>query len=182
MLTIVVPASNGKLFNEATQEFIVTKETTLQLEHSLVSVSKWESKWKKPFLNSDKSVEESIDYIKCMTINHNVVANEIYQILDNTIMSQIMSYIGDPMTATTITKDLAEKQSREIVTAEIIYYWMIAQQIPFECRKWHLNKLLTLIRVCAIKNTPPKKMRKGEIMARNRALNNARRAKLGTSG
>lgn len=181
MLIVVVPATDGKLFNEVTQEFINTKETTLQLEHSLVSVSKWESKWKKPFINSDKSVEESVDYIKCMTVNHNI-QDEVYQILDDSVMQKIMDYIGDPMTATTITKDLAERQSREVITAEIIYYWMIAQNIPFECRKWHLNKLLTLIRVCAIKNAPPKKMKKGEIMARNKSLNAARRAQLGTRG
>lgn len=179
MLTIVVPS--GELFNEETNAFIDTKETVLQLEHSLVSVSKWESKWKKPFLNSDKTVEESIDYIKCMTINHNVPDN-VYLTLKNDLMTQIMDYISDPMTATTIVKDLADRQSREVITAEIIYYWMIAQQIPFECRKWHLNKLLTLIRVCSIKNSPPKRMKKGEILARNKSLNAARRAQLGTRG
>ncbi len=180
MLTIVVPAR--ELFNEATQEFIHTKETTLQLEHSLVSVSKWESKWKKPFLNSEKTVEESIDYIKCMTITHNTVPDIVYTVLNNTIMQEIMDYISDTMTATTITKDIAERQSREVITAEIIYYWMIAQQIPFECRKWHLNKLLTLIRVCSIKNAPPKKMKKGQIMQQNKSLNAARRAHLNSKG
>ena len=181
MLILVVPATNGQLFNDATQEFLSTKEAVLQLEHSLVSVSKWESKWKKPFLNSDKTIEESLDYIRCMTINHGIQP-EVYRVLNNDLMQQVLDYISDPMTATTIVKDLAERQSREIITAEIIYYWMIAQNIPFECRKWHLNKLLTLIRVCAIKSTPPKKMRKGEILARNRALNDARRAQYGTNG
>ena len=116
-----------------------------------------------------------------MTINHGIQP-EVYRVLNNDLMQQVLDYISDPMTATTIVKDLAERQSREIITAEIIYYWMIAQNIPFECRKWHLNKLLTLIRVCAIKSTPPKKMRKGEILARNRALNDARRAQYGTNG
>ena len=109
MLTIVVPS--GELFNEETNAFIDTKETVLQLEHSLVSVSKWESKWKKPFLNSDKTVEESIDYIKCMTINHNVPDN-VYLTLKNDLMTQIMDYISDPMTATTIVKDLADRYKR----------------------------------------------------------------------
>ena len=181
MLILVVPATNGQLFNDATQEFLSTKEAVLQLEHSLVSVSKWESKWKKPFLNSDKTIEESLDYIKCMTINHNV-DDTVYRVMTNDLMQQVMDYISDSMTATTITKDLADRQSREVITAEIIYYWMIAQNVPFECRKWHLNKLLTLIRVCAIKNAPPKKMKRGEIMSRNKALNAARRAQLGTSG
>ena len=180
MLTIVVPAR--ELFNEATQEFIHTKETTLQLEHSLVSVSKWESKWKKPFLNSEKTVEESIDYIKCMTITHNTVPDIVYTVLNNTIMQEIMDYISDTMTATTITKDIAERQSREVITAEIIYYWMIAQNIPFECQKWHLNRLLTLIKVCNIKNQPQKKMGRKEMLHSRAALNAARRKEYNSKG
>lgn len=179
MLSIEI--SGGELFDEKNEEFINVKSMILQLEHSLVSISKWESKWKKPFLHSEKTEEESLDYIKCMTINHNV-PDYVYKILNGNDMKQIMDYIADPMTATTFPQEITKKFNREIVTAERIYYWMIAQQIPFECRKWHLNKLITLIKVCALENTPPKKMSKKDILARNSALNAARKAKLNTRG
>jgi len=169
------------LFNPKTETFIHIKEQYIQLEHSLKSVYEWESKWKKPFLSKDeKSLEETIDYIRCMTITPKV--NElVYNILTQDKITEIYSYINDPMTATTFTK-LNKPHSREIITAEIIYYDMIQMQIPFECEKWHLNKLLTLIEVCSRKNAPAKKMSQKEIMARNRSLNKARRAKTGSRG
>lgn len=178
MLIIDVPES--EFFNEELNEFQKVKGWQLQLEHSLVSISKWESKWKKPFLSSDKTAEESLDYIKCMTVNHGV-ADYLYLSLNSDQLQKITDYIGDAMTATTFTNEQV-RGKKEIVTAELIYYWMIAQNIPYECRKWHLNKLLTLIRVCAIKNAPPKKMSKREIMQQNSSLNAARKAKLNTRG
>lgn len=178
MLIIKVP--DQEFFNEQTQEFFILKGQTLQLEHSLVSLSKWESKWNKPFLSKDeKSMEETIDYIKCMTITQNV-KSYIYKILTNENIREINKYIDSSMTATTF--DNHGTPSREIITSEIIYYWMISLNIPFECQKWHLNRLLTLIRVCNLKNAPPKKMSKKEIMNRNAALNAARRKKLNTKG
>lgn len=179
MLIIKIPAS--EMFNDATQEFIQVKEQTLQLEHSLVSLSKWESKWNKPFFSkTEKTLAETLDYIKCMTITQNVKP-EVYSRLSASNIDEINKYIEAPMTATTFS-NLNVGGSREIVTSEIIYYWMIALNVPMECQKWHLNRLLTLIRVCNIKNTPPKKMNRREIMNRNAALNAARRKQLNSKG
>lgn len=180
MLQIVIPGQ--ELWDEQKQEFINTKEQVLQLEHSLISLSKWEAKWCKVFLSKqEKTQEEIIDYIKCMTITPNVDP-EVYNHLTRENIKEIEDYIAAPMTATYFSSDNAGKSSREQVTSELIYYWMIALNIPFECQKWHLNRLLTLIKVCNIKNQPPKKMSKREIMSRNAALNAARRQQLNTKG
>lgn len=180
MLRITVPAD--ELWDENVGEFIPVKEQTLQLEHSLVSLSKWESKWCKAFFSKeDKSREETLDYIKCMTLTQNVKP-EVYLGLTRENIDEINKYIAAPMTATVFSDNAMRKHSREIITSELIYYWMIALNIPFECQKWHLNRLLTLIRVCEIKNTPPKKMSRGEIIRRNSALNAARRRSMNTRG
>jgi hypothetical protein len=180
MLQITIPAVEQ--WDERKQEFVITKEQTLQLEHSLVSLSKWESKWCKPFLTKqEKTFEETLDYIKCMTITQNVNP-EVYNYLTNKNIEEINNYINAPMTATYFSDDKIAKTSREQITAELIYYWMIALNIPFECQKWHLNRLLTLIKVCNIKNQPPKKRNRKEIMSRNTALNAARKKQLNTKG
>ena len=180
MLRITIPAT--ELFDESLNEFIYTKEQTLELEHSLVSLSKWESKWCKSFIASkDMSDEETIDYIKCMTLNKNVDPN-VYNHLTIANVREIEKYIAAPMTATYFFEDKKSHSSRETVTSELIYYWMIALNIPFECQKWHLNRLLTLIRVCNIKNQPPKKMNKKDLMRRNTDLNAARRKQFNTKG
>ena len=179
MLQIIVPATEQ--WDEIKQEFVYTKETTLQLEHSLVSLSKWESKWCKPFLSKeDMTAEETIDYIRCMTITQNVNP-EVYTCLSDENITQIHDYIQAPMTATFFRKENGPP-SREIITSELIYYWMITLNIPFECQKWHLNRLLTLIRVCNIKNQPAKRRSQREIMEYNTALNEARRKKLNSKG
>jgi len=180
MLRITIPAVEQ--WDEIKQEFITTKEQTLSLEHSLVSLSKWESKWCKAFLTKDeKSFEETLDYIKFMTLTQNVNP-EVYNYLTNGNINEINEYIEAPMTATYFSDEKTSKTSREQVTAELIYYWMIALNIPFECQKWHLNRLLTLIKVCNIKNQPPKKRSKKDIMSRNAALNAARKKQLNTKG
>lgn len=180
MLQITIPSS--ELWDEKNEEFIHTKKQTLQLEHSLVSLSKWESKWCKPFLTrNEKTIEETIDYIRCMTLTQNV-NQDVYNYLTNENIRQVNEYIDAPMTATKFLEDKNTKTSREQITSELVYYWMIALNIPFECQKWHLNRLLTLIRVCNIKNKPAKKMSKKEIMERNRALNEARKKQLHTKG
>lgn len=181
MLTIAIPSS--EFFDEASNKFIAIKPTTLQLEHSLVSLSKWESKWHKPFLDKRKKTEEeTIDYIRCMTLTQNVDPN-VYYGLSNKVLQEISAYIENPMTATWFSEDRNQgRPNREVITSELIYYWMIALQIPFECQKWHLNRLLTLIRVCNIKNTPGKKMSKSELMNRNAALNAARRKANNSAG
>lgn len=168
------------LWNEKEETFIEVPKTSLQLEHSLVSLSKWEAKWHKPFLSTERNTEETLDYIKCMIMNNNVNENVVYA-LSNDNINKIKDYIKNPMTATWFT-ETQEESNKEIITSEIIYYWMISLQIPFECQKWHLNRLLTLIRVCNEKNTPKKNMSKKEIMERNRILNEQRKAKYRSRG
>lgn len=181
MLTIVVPAS--ETYNELTNEFSYTKETTIRLEHSLVSISKWEAKWKVPFLEKKKKTrEQTCDYVKFMTISQNV-PEEVYRCLTSENYKEIGEYIEDSMTATWFT-DLSNKTgNRDIVTSERIYFWMIAYNIPFECQKWHLNRLLTLIKICSIENSrDSNKMSKTAIMRQNASLNKARRSKYKTKG
>lgn len=181
MLQITVPIS-PEMWDEKNEEFIEPKTASLQLEHSLVSISKWESKWHKPFLSKEpKTVEETIDYIKCMTLTQNV-KSEVYDHLSKENIEEINAYIDDPKTATTFSKDRQSARSREIVTSELIYYWMIALNIPFECQKWHLNRLLTLIRVCEVKNTPGKKMSQKEVLNQYAAINAANRKRFNTKG
>lgn len=180
MLRITVPAA--EFFDEVREEFVYTKEVTLQLEHSLVSLSKWESKWNKAFLGKqEKTDEEILDYVRCMTLTQNVDP-EVYTRLSAQNYAAINAYIEAPMTATYFSEDKQSKGNREVVTSELIYYWMISYNIPVEFQKWHLNRLLTLIRVCNIKNSPPKKRSKRELMRRNAALNAARRNRLGSKG
>lgn len=179
MFRVVIPATD--LFNEETQEFVTTPEYEFQIEHSLVSLSKWESKWQKPFLTkSDKTKEETIDYIRCMTITQNVNSS-VYDLISNKVIESIFDYIHAPMTATTISQ-MNNKPGNQIITSEVIYYWMVTFNIPFECQKWHLNRLLTLISVCNIMNQPKKKKSVNESFKEQRSLNEARRAKYHTNG
>lgn len=171
-------------FNNDTMEFIYTKDTTIVLEHSLVSISKWESKFHKPFISKDKKTsEEILYYIQCMTITQNVDPN-IYNLLTVENIDEVNKYIDDSMTATWFndSKQPSGRTNSETITSELIYYWMIALQIPFECQKWHLNRLLVLIRICNIKNQPHKTMSQKEILRSNASLNAQRRKALGTSG
>ena len=183
MLQIKVPVV-PEMWDEEKEEFIPAKYKTLQLEHSLVSISKWESKWCKPFLSkNEKTAEETIDYVRCMTLTQNVDP-QLYSHLTPKNIDEVMAYIDAPMTATTFSEDPTSKRNNRVITSEIIYHWMIALNIPQDYRKWHLNRLLTLIRVCSIENQPSKgkKMSQREIMNRNRALNEARRKKLNSKG
>ena len=180
MLQITVPAVEG--WDESKQEFVNLKEQTLRLEHSLVSLSKWESKWCKSFFSKkEKTYEETLDYIKCMTLTQNVDP-EVYTRLSRENIIEINKYIEAPMTATYFSEDKSSGGGREQVTSELIYYWMIALNIPVEFEKWHLNRLLTLIKICNIKNQPPKKRSRAEIMSRNAALNASRRKRFNTKG
>lgn len=180
MLQITIPAI--ELWDEQKQEFIQRKEQVLELEHSLISLRKWESKWCKAFLSkTPKTDEEVIDYIKCMTITKNVDP-ETYMYLTKKNIKDINQYIEAPMTATYFTEDKNQKGSREVVTAEVIYWWMISLNIPFSCEKWHINSLLSLIKVCNAKNSPPKKRGMKETINRYAALNEARKKSLNTRG
>lgn len=182
MKEITIPSSQW--LNDDTNEIITVEETTIQLEHSLISLKKWEEKWHKPFLKKEeKTIEEILDYIRCMTINRNVDP-EIYKYIPPNLVKEIIEYIKDPMTATTFNDALigAQKSQNEIITAEIIYYWMVTYQVPVEFQKWHLNQLLTLIKVISIKNAPKKKMSAKEAAQQRAALNAARRAKYHSKG
>lgn len=183
MLEIVVPASR-EFWDESKNEFVYLgggKDVTLRLEHSLISISKWEAKWGIPFIESEKTTEQILDYIKCMTLNPSVDPG-VYQCLSAENIKEINEYISAPMTATTVKETGPKKRASEKVTAELIYYWMISFQIPVEFEKWHINRLMMLIRVCAAKNEPAKKMGKREIMSQNKAINAARRARLHSKG
>jgi hypothetical protein len=178
---IIIPLPKREYWDEANQRFVYIPQGELVLNHSLNSLRKWESIHHKPFLSrEEKTKEEILDYIKCMTINEDV-GPEVYEALSPAVLKRIQEYINDPMTATTIRRE-NQKRNNEIITAEIIYYWMVALQITESYRKWHLNQLLTLILVCNIKNEPPKKQNKGDIMRNNAALNAARRKKFNTKG
>lgn len=172
MLEITVPEYEA--FNETTQEFITVPKTKLRLEHSLVSISKWEFKHEKPFFSSQlKTSEELIDYVRCMTINQSVNPL-VYKGIGNKNLNLISEYIKKDHTATTFSEK-PNGNPRSIITSEYIYYLMTAYNIPFDCQKWNFGRLMTLIRIASIENAPKKKMSTREIMSRNRALNKARR-------
>lgn len=180
MLELVIKSE--ELYDEANEEFVDQDSFTLRLEHSLVSLSKWESFFKKPFLSKgDKSQEELLWYIQAMNQTPNVPP-EVFSRLGASEIDEINKYINDSMTATWFSEVPGSKGNTEIITAELIYYWMIAFTIPVEFEHWHLNRLLTLIRVCNIKNSKPKKMSKAEAAARQRQLNEQRLKELGTTG
>lgn len=182
MLRLKVPAR--EFYDERTEEFVTVKEQTLLMEHSLISVSKWEAKWKKPYLSStvEKTPEEVFDYLRCMTISPANVDDLTYRSLTKENIDKVADYINNPMTATRINT-FGRPGKKEVLTSELIYYYMIAQNIPVEFEKWHINRLITLIEVCAIKNDPkPRKMSLSDIARQNRAINNARRAKYRTKG
>ena len=163
MLKITVPAT--ELF-DGVGNFINTKEQTLQLEHSLVSLSKWEAKWHKPYLSRKAmTIEETIDYIRCMTLTQNVDPN-VYKAITPSNLKTVTEYIDAPMTATTISNAKKKGGSRKIVTAEVIYYWMISYGIN----------------VCNVEGSPPQKLSRAEVAAQYKALNAARRKQWNTRG
>jgi len=171
-----------EFFDNDTQTFTIYKKETLQLEHSLVSLSKWEANWCKPFLTTTtKTTEETIDYIKCMTITQNVKP-EVYMHMPQEVFVTVDDYINKQMTATWFNEPKTQSKTREVITSELIYYWMVALTIPMDCQKWHLNRLLTFIKVCNIKNQPPKKQGRKEALSQRAALNQARRSQNNTKG
>lgn len=177
-----IQVKGRELFDEETLTFISAKDTVLQLEHSLISLAKWESKWHKPFLNNEQKTEEEMrDYIRCMTITQNVDP-DVYYCMSEENLLEVKKYMEDPMTATWFNDKNNPKSRQKAVTAELIYYWMITLGIPLEWEKRHLNRLLTLIRVCNNENAPKKKMSRKDIYKQNAALNEARKQKWGTTG
>ena len=179
--TITIP--DIEAFDDESEKFVYVKGRTFVIEHSLVSISKWESKWKKPFITTkEKTIEELQDYVRCMTLTQNV-DEEIYKYIPVPIMNEIIEYMNDPMTATWFSDvDKHNGRNGETITSELIYYWMTAANIPIECQKWHLNRLMTLIRIAGEKNQPPKKMSKNDILKQNKSLNAMRRARAKSRG
>lgn len=185
MLKITIPGLGSEEWDEINEEFVYhveSEDTVLHLEHSLVALSCWESKWHKPFLGcKDMTEEMTLDYIRCMTLDDNVDP-KVYDRIDSNLLTQIKEYMDDPMTATTFRKDSSRSSSNEATTSEIIYYWMITNNVPVEFEHWHIKRLLTLLRVCSVKNQPAKKMSKLEVARSYRSLNAERCARLGTKG
>lgn len=181
-MPLIVKIPGKELYDSARNRFVITKDTTITIEHSLLSISRWESKWHKPYLSREaKTREELIDYVRCMTLTQNVNP-DVYNALDVTTLHRIVEYIQDPCTATTIKKQ-PHGPNKEIITNELVYYWMTELRIPFDpCEKWHFNRLMTLIEVCSIKKQPAKKIPKAEAARQRAALNAARRAKYGSKG
>lgn len=180
MLKIVIP--EREFFDENLNEFVYSKPQELTLEHSLISISKWESKWHKPFLDEkrQKTDEEFIDYVRCMSLTN--VPDDAFENISERNKADIVNYIYDTHTATWFAEDKTPPPSNKIITSEVIYSWMIQNEIPFECQKWHLNRLMTLIRVCSLENMPAKKMSPMSILSQNASLNKMRRAALHTRG
>ena len=180
MLTLIV--GETEVFDNEKQQFAKVGGVVLELEHSLASISKWESAWEKPFLGPQpKTGEETLGYVLDMLMTPNV-SSEVFLQLTEDHYKQINEYINRKMTATTIREIPGQGKSREIITSEVIYHWMISLNIPFECERWHFNRLMTLIKVCSQKNQPQKKMSKGEALRRQHELNAQRRAQYNTRG
>lgn len=191
MLKITIPGAKDA-WDPIKEEFVTRKEQTLRLEHSLISIHEWEGIFHIPFLDNTKMTpEQMIEYVKCMTLTPNVDP-EVYNHLTSENIKDIQNYISDPRTATWFSKEaetMAGKKGmgrKDVITSELVYYWMIAQNIPKECEKWHFSQLLTLIKVCSLKNEEANgkgnKMKKSQIYNQNRQLNAARRKQLHTKG
>lgn len=179
MLTLLIP--EGEYWDPSTETFLKTKSCKVQLEHSLRSIHKWESKWKLPYLSAkNKTDEQAIDYIRCMLIAPKDVPEWLFSVLPSKVYETIFEYCSDPMTATTFNDRHTGRGS--IITAEIVYWWMTELNIPFECDKWHFNQLMALIKTCSMKKEKPKKMSRRSVMEQNAALNKQRRARRNTKG
>lgn len=185
MLTISVGETIDESYDDEKQEFVKVirpGDVELQLEHSLVSLSKWESLHEKPFLgDGSKTGEEVLSYIECMTVGE-IPRGDIFHHLSEKNFEEINAYIEKKMTATWFSEIEPQSRNQEKVTAELIYYWMTVFNIPWEAQHWHLNRLFTLIRICNLKQQKPKPMSKAEVARRNRELNAKRKAELGTKG
>ena len=180
MLRILI--EGDELFDEETQTFITVDDVVVDLEHSLLSLSKWESEYQKPFLSSGpKTREEIFGYLKAMVVTPGVDPDALTNCSAENI-EKIQEYIDSSQSATTFGMMPERRGPGEVITSELIYYWLVAFNIPFECETWHLNRLFSLIRICNIKNSKPKKMSRTELAQRNRELNAKRRAELGTKG
>lgn len=180
MLKIIVLGE--EFYDEVTESFNTVGDLVLELEHSLVSLSKWESEFQKPFLSpGKKTTQEVYDYIKTMILSEEYPSN-ILDRFSAENFQQINDYIESKQSATTFGEMPPNSGRSEVITSELIYYWMVTFNIPFECEVWHLNRLFALIRICNVKNSKPKKMSRNQLAQRNRELNAQRKEQLGTTG
>jgi len=180
MLKIIVPGT--EMFDEEKQEFFTVGDVPLELEHSLVSLSKWESIFEKPFLaEGNRTPEEVFAYVKCMVLTPGVPDEVLYK-LNEENYSAINRYIESKQSATWFSEEAPKQRNQETLTSELIYYWLVAFQIPFETETWHINRLFNLIRICDLKQQKPKKMSAAEAAAKRRELNEKRKAQFGTTG
>lgn len=180
MLRLIIGESEA--YDEEKNEFFNVGGAVLDFEHSLLSLSKWESKYKKPFLSSgEKTSEETLGYLEAMLLTPGVDL-DVLRTASLESFEKIRQYIESSESATIFGEMPERRGPGEVITSELIYYWLVAFNIPFECEKWHLNRLFALIRICNIKNSPPKKLSKSEAAQRNRDLNKKRREQLGTTG
>lgn len=175
-----IKISSNELYDEHTCEFVSIPEQTLEFEHSLVSISEWESRWCKPFLSeNEKTEEETMDYIRCMCLTPDV-DDYVFTYMSADNILKIKKYIDSPMTASTVNDTDSSGESGEFITSELIYYWMSEHQIDFSCETWHLNRLLMLIKICNAKRRPPRKRSMSEIVAHHRTINEQRRKAMKT--
>lgn len=180
MLRITI--TGEEFYDEVTETFSGSGDTVIDLEHSLVSLSKWESEFQKPFLSAgSKTTNEIFGYIRAMILTSEY-PDDIFARLDDQNLEKINTYIESKQSATTFAEIGKPPNRKEVITGELIYYWMVSFNIPFECESWHLNRLFSLIRICNIKQSKPRKMSRSEIAARNRSLNAQRKEQLGTTG
>lgn len=193
MVKILLKSSPSEEWDSVNEVFITRpkeKDVELRLEHSLISISEWEKKFHRSALTAldkgDMNPEETLYYIRCMTLNSNQLSDDVYKRITNEHMKIINEYISDPATATVINKTPGSANggsSRKIITSELIYYYMLSYGVPFDpCEKWNLNRLLKLLEVCGTMESGSKKMSRNEIYKQNAALNAARRAKYNTRG
>lgn len=184
-MTLKITIPSGELYDEEENEFIYLSEVQLELEHSLYSISKWESVTEKSFfVDNITDINDSIEYIKCMTITPDI-SPDVYNRLTLSNFNTVNEYINAPMSATRLSelqKSGGTSGNRDRITSELIYYWMIVCNIPFECDKWHFNRLLALIEICNIKNTPPEKLSEQEFLSKRAAINEERKRKYNTKG
>lgn len=181
MLSIIVPGR--EFYDEESELFVTVGETQLELEHSLVSLSKWESRWEKPFIgNAEKTTEQVTSYIQFMCLTPDVPP-EVFDRVSNENLQEINDYLNSKMTATWFSADeTATKGPQEVITSEVVYYWMITMNVPMECQHWHLERLFTLLKVIQLKSAPPKKRNRADVAAQRRALNQKRQQEFGTKG
>jgi hypothetical protein len=171
------------LWDEETETFVEHIVSSIDFEHSLASMSKWESKWEQAFLGrTEKTAEQVYDYLSMMCLTPGVTREQILG-LSQENFTQINEYIESQQTATKFAEQPNRRGSGEQITSDLVYYWMVAFRIPWEAQYWHLNKLLALVRICNAKQSgKTQKVPRHDTAQRNRDLNAERRKKYGTSG